>query len=124
MSYMDTSGAPGPTLVMRDAPACGPAADWGPIPTKLEGESRTSGTLLSRDPDGRAESGLWICTPGFWTCHVTRAEYCHFLSGRCTYVSESGEEIEIEPDTVAFFPQDWRGTCRVHEAVRKVYLIR
>ena len=37
--------------------------------------------------------------------------------------SASGEVIEIEPDTAAFFPQDWKGTCRVHETVRKVYLI-
>ena len=26
--------------------------------------------------------------------------------------------------TVAFFEQDWKGTCRVHETVRKVYMIR
>jgi uncharacterized cupin superfamily protein len=39
-------------------------------------------------------------------------------------VHESGEVIEIKPDTVAFFPQGWRGTCRVHETVRKVYMIR
>ena len=37
---------------------------------------------------------------------------------------ESGEIIEIEPDTVAYFPKDWRGTCRVHDTVRKVYMIR
>ena len=29
-----------------------------------------------------------------------------------------------EPDTVAFFPKDWKGTCRVHETIRKVYMIR
>ena len=28
------------------------------------------------------------------------------------------------PDTTAFFPQDWKGTCRVHETIRKVYMIR
>ncbi len=117
MSYMDGPGAaPGPTLVLASLE---PQKDWGPL-----GTSHTSGTLLSRDPDGQAESGLWVCTPGLWDCHVTRAEYCHFLSGRCLYTHESGEEIEIEPDTVAFFPQDWRGTCRVEETVTKVYLIR
>ena len=36
----------------------------------------------------------------------------------------SGEVIEIVPDTVAFFPQDWRGVCTVHETVKKVYMIR
>jgi len=53
-----------------------------------------------------------------------RDEFCHFLSGRCTYTHESGEIIEIEPDTAAFFPAGWTGTCRIHETVRKVYMIR
>ncbi|TIM12636.1 MAG: DUF861 domain-containing protein, partial [Mesorhizobium sp.] len=46
------------------------------------------------------------------------------LEGRCTYVHESGEVIEIEPDTAAFFPQDWKGVCTVHETIKKVYMIR
>ena len=70
------------------------------------------------------ESGLWVCTPGKWVCHVTRDEFCHFLEGRCTYVHESGEVIEITPDTAAFFPQDWKGVCTVHETVKKVHMIR
>jgi uncharacterized protein len=57
-------------------------------------------------------------------CHVTSDEFCHFLLGRCTYTHESGEVIELVPDTVAFFPKDWKGACKVHETVRKVYMIR
>jgi uncharacterized cupin superfamily protein len=98
--------------------------DWGLIPTMLDGASHTSGKLLYKGPRGRSESGIWRCTPGRWACHVTRDEYCHFLAGRSTYVHESGEVIEITPDTVAFFPQDWRGVCTVHETVTKVYMIR
>ena len=98
--------------------------DWGVIPTMLEGASHTSGKLLFKGPAGRSECGIWRCTPGRWRCHVTRDEYCHFLAGRSTYVHESGEVIEITPDTVAFFPQDWRGVCTVHETVTKVYMIR
>jgi hypothetical protein len=98
--------------------------DWGPVPTMIEGQSVTSGRLLYKGPGGRSETGIWICTPGTWNCHVTSDEYCHFIAGRCTYTHESGETIEIEPDTVAFFPKDWRGVCRVHETVRKVYMIR
>jgi len=98
--------------------------DWGGVPGMLEGQSRTSGVLLHKEPDGACEAGLWQCTPGLWACHVTRDELCHFLSGRCTYTHESGDVIEIEPDTAAFFPQGWKGTCRVHETVRKVYMIR
>ncbi|MBT7562816.1 MAG: DUF861 domain-containing protein, partial [Proteobacteria bacterium] len=57
-------------------------------------------------------------------CHVTSDEFCHFIAGRCTYTHESGDVIEIEPDTAAFFPKDWKGTCRVHRTVRKIYMIR
>jgi len=98
--------------------------DWGAVPMMIEGQSMTSGVLISRNPDGSSECGIWECTPGYWNCHVTSDEFCHFLSGRCTYTHESGEVIEITPDIAAFFPKGWKGTCRVHETVRKVYMIR
>jgi uncharacterized cupin superfamily protein len=111
-------------LSLRDPLAHTALVDWGIIPTMLEGESHTSGKLLYKGPQGRSECGIWRCTPGRWTCHVTRDEYCHFLGGWSTYVHEDGEVIEIAPDTVAFFPQDWKGVCAVHQTVTKVYMIR
>lgn len=132
-TYMLTSEDPGASPL---SPLAGGAAslrkplaqtallDWGVIPTMLTGESRTSGKLLHKGPQGRSESGIWRCTPGRWSCHVTRDEFCHFLAGRSTYVHENGEVIEILPDTVAFFPQDWRGICTVHSTVTKIYMIR
>ena len=99
----------------------GPLKDWGIVPTMIEGTSRTRGIVLHK---GESEAGIWECTPGFWNCHVTSDEFCHFLTGRCTYTHESGEVIEITPGTAAFFPRDWKGTCRVHETIRKVYMIR
>lgn len=98
--------------------------DWGVIPTMIDGQSHTSGKVLHKGPDGQSESGLWICTPGKWHCHVTKDEFCHFLQGRCTYVHENGDVIEITPGTAAFFPQDWKGVCTVHETIKKVYMIR
>jgi uncharacterized cupin superfamily protein len=98
--------------------------DWGVVPTMIDGESKTAGVVIFRNPDGTSECGIWECTPGYWNCHVTSDEFCHFLSGRCTYTHETGEVIEIAPDTAAFFPKGWKGTCRVHETVRKVYMIR
>ena len=41
-----------------------------------------------------------------------------------TISTENINVIEIEPDTAAFFPKGWKGTCRVHETIRKVYMIR
>jgi uncharacterized cupin superfamily protein len=98
--------------------------DWGAIPNCIEGKSHTSGVLIHKGPEGKSECGLWVCTPGVWNCHVKNDEFCHFVAGRCTYVHESGEVIDIEPDTAAFFPEGWEGVCTVHETVRKLYMIR
>lgn len=128
MSYMLTADDPtrpaGPASVLQDPLALAELVDWGTIPTMIAGESRTSGRLVHKGPDGESECGLWTCTPGKWACHVTRDEFCHFLEGRCTYVHDDGEVIEIEPDTAAFFPKDWKGICTVHATVKKVYMIR
>lgn len=102
----------------------GELVNWGVIPTMLEGQSHTSGCLLHKGVNGESECGIWVCTPGTWECHVTRDEFCHFLEGRCSYVHESGEVIEITPNSSAFFPKDWKGVCTVHETVKKVYMIR
>lgn len=112
------------TPLMRKPLEQGDLVEWGVIPTMLEGASHTSGRVIHKGPQGQSECGLWVCTPGKWFCHVTRDEFCHFLEGRCTYVHESGEVIEITPDTAAFFPQDWKGVCTVHETIKKVYMIR
>ena len=112
------------TPIMRDPLAEGDLVDWGEVPTMIEGHSMTSGKILHKGDGGRSECGIWLCTPGKWVCEVTADEFCHFLEGRCTYTHESGEVIEIEPDTAAFFEEGWKGTCVVHETVRKVYMIR
>ncbi len=109
---------------LKAASSAMPLTDWGPVPTMREGLSTTAGILIHKGPGGENECGVWTCTPGTWDCEVTRDEFCHFLVGRCTYVHESGEAIEIVPDTAAFFPAGWKGVCTVHETVRKVYMIR
>ena len=109
---------------IQNASRAGDLIDWGEIPTMIEGSSHTSGQVLSKRDDGSSECGIWVCTPGKWFCHVTSDEFCHFLEGRCTYVHEDGEVIEITADTAAFFAEGWKGECVVHETVRKVYMIR
>lgn len=110
--------------VLKDPASTAELSDWGDVPTMLEGRSHTSGVLLHKGPGGESECGLWVCTPGHWTCHVTRDEFTHFLEGDCTYTHESGEVTEVGPNTSVFFPAGWKGTCRVHRTVKKVYMIR
>jgi len=98
-------------------------ADWGAIESRLQGHSQTSGVLLHKGAKGEAECGIWCCTPGKWRCEVERDEFCHFLAGRCTYIHENGEVIEIDGDCIAFFRQGWKGVCHVTQTVRKVYMI-
>jgi len=98
--------------------------DWGSIGGSLQGVSKTSGVLLHKGAQGESECGIWCCTPGKWRCEVTRDEFCHFIEGRCTYIHQSGEVIEIRGDCIAFFPAGWKGVCQVFETVRKVYMIR
>jgi uncharacterized cupin superfamily protein len=128
VSYMRCIGGPGErTPVLRQALTAGPLTEWGAVSTMIEGQSRTAGILMSKEsPESgrRAESGVWTCTSGIWRCGVSRDEFCHFIAGRSTYWHESGEVIEIEPDTLACFPAGWNGVCEVHETVRKVYMIR
>lgn len=112
------------TPVLNNPDELTDVADWGIVPTMIEGESKVSGVLLHKGPDGESETGVWICTPGYWNCHVTSDEFCYFTEGLATYQHESGEVTEITPSTAAFFPKDWKGSCRVHETIRKTYMIR
>jgi uncharacterized protein len=124
-SYVSCSGGSAErTPVLRGVMTAGPLKEWGPVSKPLEGVSQTAGILLSREPDKRAESGIWTCTPGTWRCVLKSDEFCHFLAGSSTYTHDSGEVIEIKPDTLAYFPVGWSGKCQVHETARKVYMIR
>lgn len=124
-SYVSCNGEPADhTPVLYDVLQASPLKEWGPVSIPLEGTSQTAGMLLSREPDRRAESGIWTCTPGLWRCELKSDEFCHFLAGSSTYIHDNGEVIEVRPDTLACFPQGWKGQCRVHETVRKVYIIR
>jgi uncharacterized protein len=127
-SYMRCLGGPSANNpVLKQALTAEPLVEWGPVSTMIEGQSQTAGIRMSKEDPAtgrRAESGVWTCTPGIWRCGVSRDEFCHFVAGRSTYYHESGDVIEIEPDTLACFPAGWNGVCEVHETVRKVYMIR
>ena len=112
------------TPIMKSPLAIADLVDWGVIPTMIEGQSHTSGKLLHKGPEGRSEGGLWVCTPGKWHCHVTRDEFCHFLSGRGSYVHDNGEQIPVEAGTLVFFPAGWTGISIIMQTLTKAFMCR
>jgi uncharacterized protein len=97
--------------------------DWGAQPDALEGASRSTGRLVHKGPNNQPESGIWVCTPGRWRLAIPRDELCHFVAGRATYKSDTGEVIEVAAGTVVMFPAGWTGECTVHETMRNVYML-
>ncbi|RJT40205.1 cupin domain-containing protein [Mesorhizobium waimense] len=98
--------------------------DWGESASPIAGSPRASGKILFQHPNGSSECGLWSCTPG--TRHITFAadEFCHFLSGRGSYVRDNGEQIPVEAGTLVFFPAGWTGTSIITETLTKAFMCR
>lgn len=104
--------------------ADGPLVDWGPVDMPLEHPvSQTSGRLLEGGSGRFPEAGYWRCTEGRWRCEIARSEFCHFLEGECTYTGDDGAVIDVTGGKTVWFPEGWKGECRVLKTVSKVYLI-
>ena len=74
-------------------------------------------------PDGTLETGTWEATPGTFARAIVDAEFCHFVSGRASFVSEDGERYEFNAGDAAYFPPRTRGNWIIHETLRKTYCI-
>jgi uncharacterized cupin superfamily protein len=75
------------------------------------------------DHGNKRESGIWECTPGTWRRQITQQEFCHFISGRCTFTPDDGEPIEIKAGDAIMFPENSLGIWDIHETVRKSYIL-
>ncbi|MCU1717892.1 cupin domain-containing protein [Pseudomonas sp. 5P_3.1_Bac2] len=72
--------------------------------------------------DGVA-AGVWECTPGRWRRQIAQQEFCHFISGRCTFTPDGGEPITINPGDALLFPANTFGIWDIQETVRKTYVL-
>jgi uncharacterized cupin superfamily protein len=54
---------------------------------------------------------------------VKEAEFAHFLAGRCTFIADDGQRLEIAAGDTTYWPANSMGVWDVHETVRKVYII-
>jgi len=97
--------------------------DWGAQADCLEGQSHSRGVLLHKGPDNKPEVGFWECTPGRWSLEIPRDEFCHFIQGEASYLSDCGERIEVSAGTCVHFKAGWRGECTVKKTIRNVYML-
>lgn len=67
--------------------------------------------------------GVWEASPGTFTREVLEGEIMYILSGSATFQSAEGEVIDIaQGDTLVFSPNT-RGEWRIHESLRKLYVL-
>jgi uncharacterized cupin superfamily protein len=122
---MDPTSAMTMTLMKAAAKlASAELADWGPVGLP-EGRpiAHLRGREIAASPDKRVESGIWECSPGIWRRQVKKAEFCHFVSGRCSFTHDDGRRIEIAAGDSVFFPANTNGIWDVKETVRKVFVV-
>jgi uncharacterized cupin superfamily protein len=84
-------------------------------------------TLATREAyaaaDESVETGTWEATPGTFARAIVNAEFCHFVRGRATFVTEDGRSYEFSAGDAAYFPPNTRGTWTIRETLRKTYCI-
>lgn len=81
-----------------------------------------STTSVERD-DG-VETGVWQCTPGRWRRQIVAQEFCHFISGRCTFTpDDGGETLHIQGGDALMLSANSLGIWDIQETVRKTYVL-
>jgi uncharacterized protein len=96
--------------------------DSNPVAVPLgEPVAVTSTTSVERS-DG-VETGVWECTPGRWRRQIVQQEFCHFVAGRCTFIPDGGDPIEIRAGDALMMPANTTGIWDIQETVRKTYVL-
>lgn len=97
--------------------------DWGKVAEPLgEPVARLRG-MSPTEKDKEPDFGIWECSPGKWKRQIRKAEFAHFVAGRCTFHADSGQVIEIKAGDALYFPAESLGVWEIHETVRKTYIL-
>lgn len=70
-----------------------------------------------------SETGTSEATPGSFGRTIVDVEFCQFVGGHATFVTEDGRCFGFKVGDVAYFPPGARGMWTIHETVRKIYCI-
>lgn len=96
--------------------------DTFPVAVPLSEPTAQINETCTQHNDG-IESGVWECTPGKWRRQITQQEFCHFISGECTFIPDEGEPIEIKAGDAIMFPANSMGVWDIKQTVRKTYIL-
>ncbi|NWA01821.1 cupin domain-containing protein [Pseudomonas gingeri] len=93
-----------------------------PVAVPLSEHVSVASVTCVERTDG-VETGIWECTPGRWRRQIVAQEFCHFIQGRCTFTSDSGETLHIEAGDALMLPANSTGIWDIQETVRKTYVL-
>ena len=88
----------------------------------VEGDPRVADRVVWSSPDGRRLRGVWEHTPGVST-DVEVDELFVVIAGRATIEVDGGPTLEVGPGDLGVLQAGARTTWRVHETLRKVFLV-
>ncbi|MEX6502260.1 cupin domain-containing protein [Pseudomonas zhanjiangensis] len=99
-----------------------PLAEANPVAVPLSQPPAVTRVTAVERSDG-VETGIWECSPGRWRRQILQQEFCHFISGRCTFIPDEGEPLEIEAGDAVLFPANTSGIWDIQETLRKSYVL-
>ena len=102
--------------------AAGPLG--APLGISTTGPTNTWLEEFTSDAERGIHTGFWRCDPGVSEWNFDgMGEVIHVLRGRMTVTETGGVPVELGPGDVASFPDGWRGTWEITEALEKFYVM-
>jgi uncharacterized protein len=112
------------TIVHIERPAdLAPTAFETFIPPPVGDRPRPTLGSVEAWADAAVETGTWEATPGTFARAIVDAEFCHFVQGHATFVTEDGNRFEFRAGDAAYFPPRTLGVWTIHQTLRKTYVI-
>ena len=90
----------------------------------LSGKPETRAKEFSRSRDRTSHGVVWECTAGSFTWNYNKDESLVVITGEAFISYEGGEERQIGPGDIVFFPAGTSATWRVPNYIRKVAFLR
>ena len=87
----------------------------------VEGDPRASIRIDSGTANGKHRLGIWMCTPGTFTCTEKGDELQTVLEGQLTLIEEDGSEHQFGPGDSVYTQKGSRVTWKISETVKKVF---